>query len=190
MSRRALSAIVAALIVAALAPAARAQDEGSLGLLLRLHYGVLGGIMVPVGPQGRDLSRGPYGSVSVVGESSLGMQLGAEVAYAASNDYLRTHFTSLGVIARLSPVPDDYRVYVQLGAALYRVSYSPKLASIASPGSTTRPGGSFGIGLDAIQAGRMAIGGLVTYQGVVIGRSTARSYLSLALNVTYRPSDY
>ncbi len=180
------------LLVGSLDPGmARAgNDEHGLALPMRLHYLALGGIMAPVGPQGRPLSRGPYAGVAVLGESAIGMQLGGEASFVASGDVLRTHFTSLGVIARMSPTPDDYRVYVQLGVGLYEVTYSPKVAGVSAPGTTVRPGGSFGIGLEVFQTTHVSVGGLLCYHGVVLASRTARSYMIAGLSLTLRPSDY
>lgn len=190
MSVRRWLAGVAVLVAVAMAPAgAHAQDEGP-GFLSRLRYNAAGGLMAGVGPQGRELWRGPYASFNVHGESTIGMELGVEVAYAASEDILRTKFLSLGGILRLSPMPEDYRAYVQLGAVLSRVSFDPKQAGLATPSDRTRPGGSFGVGIDAIETDNLAIGGLVTYNGVVLASGSSRSYMVAALNVTFKPSPY
>ena len=176
---------------ACLAPvAAHAQNVGGESLLSRLNYGVQGGLMVPEGPQGVSLASGPFASINVHGESALGMQLGFEASYIASDDALRTRFAGLSALARLSPVPEDYRAFVQLSGGFYHVTYDPKVSTVAKPGSTTRPGGSFGIGFDAIEASNFSIGGVITYHGVVLGRSQARSFLIAALNVTFKPSRY
>ena len=181
-------ALIAAL---ALVPAAaRAQDEDLAGRFSHLHYEMAGGLMAGVGPQGVTLRRGPFGSFNVHGESALGMEVGVEAAYAGSADIFHTHFSSLGAIARLSPVPEDYRAYVQLGAAAYHISYHSDTAGLTAPGSTTRPGGSFGLGLELIDTSNFSLGGLVTYNGVVINGNTARSYLVGALTVTFKPSAY
>jgi hypothetical protein len=186
--RARIAALVLATAVAFAAGVARA--DGPLGFVSGLQYGVAGGQMIPEGPQGVSLARGPSVSVSVLGESALGMQLGAAVAYAASDDILRTKFTSLSGVARLSPLPDDYRAFVQLSAGLYHVTYDPKVSTLASPGSTTRPGGGFGLGWDVIDTSNFGLGAIVTYQGVILGRTEARSYLVAALSVTFKPSPY
>jgi hypothetical protein len=184
-------AIAAALVAMTLATdPALAQDEGGLGLLSRLRYCLGGGMMAGVGPQGRELWRGPYAAFNVHGESTIGMQLGVEIAYAASDDVLRTQFLSFGGIARLSPVPEDYRAYVQLGACLSHVTFDPKYAGLDTPGTRTRPGGSFGVGFDVIETDYFAIGGLLTYNGVLLKTNSARSYMVAAVNVTFKPAAY
>ena len=180
---------VAALL--ALAPGlAHAEDEGATSLFARLQYTAWGGIMSGVGPQGRPLGRGPSFAFCVHGESTIGMELGIEAEYSASNDILNTKFTSLGLIARLSPTPEDYRAYVQLGAGVYHVTFSPAQPGLETPGATTRPGGSFGLGLELFDRTHFTIGGLVTYNGVVVGRSQARSYLMAGMTLTFKPSPY
>ncbi len=167
---------------------AYAQDEGGAGFLSGLRYCAGAGIMSGAGPQGRNLWRGPYFAFNVHGESALGMVIGLEGAYAASDDILRTRFTSIGGFARLSPMSEDYRAYVQLGAVLSHVTYDPKAPELKSPGTTTRPGGSFGVGYDVIELSNLAIGGIVTFNGVVFKSNSAQSYLVVALNVTFKPS--
>ena len=175
----------------ALAPAAaRAGDEGSQGLLGRLHYGVTAGAMEGVGAQGRSLQLGPAFGLSVLGESALGMQLGIEGAYVASGDGFRTRFTSVGAIARLSPTPEDYSAFVQVGAGVYHVAYTDHPAGTRPPDNTTRPGASFGLGLDMFQTDYFTVGGIVSYTGVVLARSAARSYVIVAVNLSFRPSTY
>jgi len=98
-------------------------------------------------------------------------------------------------VSLASVIGDDGALYFMIGgrktaAGLYRVTYSPKLAGTTAPKSTTRPGGSFGLGLDLFQSNRIVVGGLLTYHGVVLASSSARSYVIAALNVTLRPSDY
>src|SRR5205085_2685229 len=78
-----------------LALAPEAARGGPLGLASRLNYGIAVGEMIPEGPQGVSLASGPYIAANVHGESALGMQLGFEVGYAASDDYLRQRFLSL-----------------------------------------------------------------------------------------------
>lgn len=192
MSVRPWLAGVAVLVAVALAPVgAHAQDdEGGPGFLSRLRYNAAGGMMAGVGPQGRELWRGPYASFNVHGESTIGMELGVEVAYAESEDILRTKFLSFGGILRLSPMPEDYRAYVQLGAVLSRVSFDPKQAGLETPGNRTRPGGSFGVGVDVIETDNLAVGGLLTYNGVVLASGSSRSYMVASLNLTFKPSPY
>ena len=189
MSRRVWLAGLA-LFAATQLPAVAGAQEGTLGMFSRLRYCVLGGMMAGVGPQGRDLWRGPYASVNVHGESVIGMELGLEGSYASSDDILRTKFTSLGAIARLSPMPEDYRAFVQVGVAISSVKFDPKIAGLSTPGDKIRPAGSFGIGVDIIQRNNVAIGGLVTYNGVIFKRDAARSYLVAALSLTFKASAY
>lgn len=190
MRRHSIQAALLLLAALVMAPAAaRAQDESS-SMLGRFHYGFSGGIMQGVGPQGDALRRGPAVSFNVHGESAIGMQLGVEGAFASSDDFFKTRFLSLGAIARLSPMPEDYKVYVQLGAGLYNVSYGNKDAGVVSPGNRTRPGGGFGLGFDAIQADHYNVGALITYNGVVLARTAARSYITAAITFTLKPSAY
>ena len=190
MKRHTLQAAVLLLAALALAPAtARAQDETS-SMLGRLNYEFSPGVMQGVGPQGNALRRGPAVSFNVHGESAIGMQLGVEATYASSDDFFKTRFLSLGGIARLSPMPEDYKVYVQLGAALYNVSYGNKDPGVVSPGNRTRPGGGFGLGFDAVQSDHYNVGALLTYSGVVLARSAARSYITAAVTFTFKPSAY
>ena len=182
---------MAALLALVLAPGlAHAQEEDATGTFSRLQYSAIGGIMSGVGPQGRTLGRGPAVMFNVHGESTIGMELGLEAAYAASNDNLNTTFTSAGLIARLSPTPEDYRAYVQLGASIYHVTFSPDLPGIVAPENTTRPGGSFGLGLELFDRAHFTIGGLVTYNGVVVAHNASRSYLLAGVTLTFKPSPY
>ncbi len=190
MSRRAWAAVAVLAALAVGPAAARAQDEDLLGPFSNLNYTAAGGIMAGVGPQGTALRRGPYASLSAYTETAMGMQLGIEGAYASSNDIFNTKFVSLGAIARLSPMPEDYRIYVQLGAAAYRVSYRSAVAGLSVPDPVIRPGGSFGLGLDVLELSRFAVGGIVAYHGVVIGTHNSRSYLVGALTVSLKPSPY
>ena len=178
------------LVLLAIPATARADDDGSQNFLTRLHYSLAGGLMDGVGTQGAALRRGPFGSVNVHGESATGMQLGVEAAYAASEDDYRTHYLSLGGIARLSPTPEDYRVFVQVGAAVYHVTFNPVLSLGGVPQNATRPGGSFGIGFDVYQGNRVMIGGIALYNNVVLSRTAARSYLTAAVNITFKPASY
>ena len=190
MKRHNFRAALLLLAALALAPGmARAQDETSR-LLGRLNYGFSAGVMQGVGPQGNALRRGPAVSFNVHGESAIGMQLGVEGTYASSDDFFKTRFLSLGGIARLSPMPEDYKVYVQIGAALYNVSYGNNDLGVVSPGNRTRPGGSFGLGFDAVQSNHYNVGALLTYSGVVLARSAARSYITAAITFTFKPSAY
>jgi len=189
-ARRAITGLALAAVMA-LAPAmARAQDERTDGILSRLHYSVNGGMMSGIGAQGRPLGHGPAFAFTVHGESVIGMELGVEAAYAASNDILNTRFASLGAIARLSPTREDYRAYVQIGASLYNVTFSPDVQGLVVPENTRRPGGSFGIGFELLDGTNFSLGGLVTYNGVVLARSAARSYLVAGLTLTFKPSPY
>ena len=191
MTHRGGNAVLAAAALLVLAPGlARAHDEVTSGLLSRLHYCITGGILSGVGPQGRTLARGPSIAVNIHGESAIGMQLGVEATYAGSNDILNTRFTSIGMIARLSPTPEDYRAYVQVGAGVYHVTFKPDQPSLETPEDSTRPGGSFGIGLELIQSSKFKLGGIATYSGVVLARSDARSYLVAGLTLTIMPSQY
>jgi len=180
---RAAAATVALLACVAAAPAHATSRWSSL------NVGVDAGIMSGAGPQGLPLGRGPYAGVYVFGESALGMEFGGALEFASSNDALHTKFTSLGVIARLSPTPEDYRVFVQLGASMYHATYDPD-PGILPPDELTRPGGSFGIGWDMYQQPRWAAGLLVNYTGVLIARRAARSYVTVALNFTLKPPAY
>ena len=189
-ARRAIAGL-ALFAVMVLAPATtRAQEDGAHGMFSRLHYSAEGGIMSGVGPQGRPLGRGTSFAFNVHGESTIGMELGLEATYAASNDILNTKFASLGGIARLSPTPEDYRAYVQLGASLYRVTFSPDVQGLVVPKNTIRPGGSFGVGFEITDRTNYSLGGLITYTGVVLAQSAARSYLVAGLTLTFKPSPY
>jgi hypothetical protein len=179
-----------ALFAATQLPAVAGAQEGTLGMISRLRYCASGGMMAGVGPQGRDLWRGPYASFNVHGESVIGMELGVEGAYASSDDVLRTKFLSLGAIARLSPMPEDYRAFVQVGVAMSSVTFEPKIAGLETPGDKVRPAGSFGIGIDFLELKNVAVGGLVTYNGVIFKRDAARSYLVAALSLTFKASRY
>ena len=190
MSRCAWLATTSLFLLLSAPRLARAQDEGGPGLVSRLHYNAAGGIMAGVGPQGRELWRGPYASFNVHGESVIGMEMGLEAAYASSDDDLRTKFYSIGGIARLSPMPEDYRAYVQLGAGFSHVTFDPKRPGLSAPSNRWRPGGSFGVGLEVIETDKLAIGGLVTYNGVVLASGSSRSYMVVALNVTLKPPAY
>ena len=182
-------AVLALLAACACAPGpARAADLRTT--LARLEYTAVGGGMAGILPQGSTLQHGPYASINVHGESALGMQVGLEFTYAASDDILRTHFASAGGIVRLSPMPEDYRVYVQLGAAAYRVTYDPKEPGLETPGETTRPGGSFGLGYEVWDSTHLSVGGVVSFTGVVLGRTSARSYMTVGLSVTLKPAPY
>jgi hypothetical protein len=182
--------LLAVMAVIALTPAiARAQEQGGSSLFSGLNYCASGGIMSGAGPQGRTLGRGYYGGFNVHGESAIGMQLGLEAAYVSSNDVLNTKFASIGGIARMSPTPEDYRAYVQLGAAVYHVAFSPE-AGLSAPPASTRPGGSFGVGLDVFEGTNFSLGGIITYNGVILARSQARSYAIAALTLTFKPSPY
>ncbi len=181
----------ALVLLAACACAPGAARAASLRTTLaRLQYTAAGGIMGGVLPQGTSLQHGPYASFNVHGESALGLQLGLEATYAASDDILRTHFLSAGGIARLSPMPEDYRAYVQLGMAAYHVTYDPKEPGLETPGTTTRPGGSFGIGYEVVDSNNLSVGGIVSFTGVVLGRNSARTYMTVALTVTLKPAPY
>jgi hypothetical protein len=191
MTARHAIACLAAIAVAGWSPVtARAQDEGGPGRLSRLHYGVEGGYMSGIGPQGQALGRGPSFSLNLHGDSPLGMELGIEAAYASSNDVLNTRFASLGGIARLSPTPEDYRAYVQLGAGLCSVTFSPDAPGVSAPANSVRPGGSFGVGLELIERTNVSVGVIVQYHGVVLARSEARSYLIGGISLTFKPSPY
>jgi hypothetical protein len=183
-----LACAVAAGLALAVAPV-HAQS-GAPGALSRLNYCVTGGIMSGVGPQGRELNRGPAVGFQVRGESAIGMQLGAEVSYAASNDVLNTTFTSFDIIARLSPTPEDYKAYVQLATGIYSTSFHPDQVLPDTPEGTVRPGGSFGLGLELFEGTNLTIGGIATYSGVIIARSKARSYLTAGVTFTFKPSPY
>jgi hypothetical protein len=190
MKRPILQAALVLLAALAMAPAPARADQSGQGVFERLNYGIASGVMEGVGPQGATLRRGPYLSFNVHGESAIGMQLGVEAAYASSEDYFKTQFFTLGGIARLSPTPEDYRVFVQLGASVSHVTYGSPSPGATRPENKTRPGGSFGVGLDLIQKDHYSIGGLISYNGVVLARSAARSYLVAAINVTFKPSAY
>jgi hypothetical protein len=178
------AAAAAALLACALALPARAD-----GLLSTLHVGAQAGAMSGIGPQGAPLGHGPYLGVCAFGESAFGMQLGGNLEFASSNDVLHTKFTSLGLFARLSPTPEDYRAYVQLGGGLYHAHYAPAPGYFA-PAGVWRPGGSFGVGWDIFEQPRWAAGLLVNYNGVLFGRSAARSWVSMAVNVTLQRAAY
>jgi len=178
------AAVAAALLACALAASAHAD-----GLLSTLQVGVQGGVMSGIGPQGTPLGHGPYLGVSAFGESPLGMELGANVEFASSNDALHTKFTSLGAFARLSPTPEDYRAFVQLGGGIYHAHYAPN-PGLTALGGLWRPGGSFGLGFDLFSEPHWAAGVLTNYNGVLFGRHAARSYITLAVNVTLRQSPY
>ncbi len=180
----------AAYIVLALGAPARAEAQGGVrGLLSQLDYGVEGGVMVPSGPQGHTLAHGPYFGAFAYGESSLGLLLGVDASYAASNDVRQTRIGMLDVFGRLSPIPDDYRAYLQMSVGAYVVGYHPP-AGIVAPGTRVRPGGSFALGLDPIQFGNLKLGGLVAYHGVILNRGSALSYVTATLNLTLAPSPY
>ncbi len=174
------------LVVAGLAmpAAARAQDSG-IGFFPLLHYGITGGGMFPAGPQGDELHRGTHIGGEIYGESGLGVQLGVESSFTASPDPRETRITHVGVLSRLSPSPEDYRLYVQLGLGGYSVSYSagtPRLASVF------RPGGSFAIGAEVIQFGSFSLGGSGAYHGIILQSHKAIAYAAVRLHLTYQRS--
>ena len=133
--------VSAALLLAGLAlpGAVRAQDQG-VGFFSLLHYGIAAGGMVPAGPQGKDLRRGVHFGGQLYGETGFGVQFGGEASYTTSPDPLQTRISEIGLFSRLSPTPEDYRLYVQLGLGGYGVSYH---AGTPRPASVFRPGGSF-----------------------------------------------
>ena len=181
------NAILAALLAAGLALPARvhAQDSGP-GLFSRLHYGVTAGGMIPVGQQGKDLRRGGHFGAEAYGETALGVQFGTEGSYTASTDPLKTRIAQVGVFTRLSPSPEDYRLYVQFGLGGYAVSYHPESPSLPRPSSAFRPGGSFAIGAEFAQLSALSIGGSACYHGILLQRHHAVAYSTLRLHVTYQ----
>ena len=189
-TRRAIAGLALFAVALGLPAAARAQDENRQSLLARLNYCAQGSIMGGVGPQGRPLGRGPSFSLNVNGESSLGMELGFEAAYASSNDILNTRFASLCAIVRLSPTPEEYRAFVQLGAGAFHVSYSPDAPGLAAPANSVRPGGNFGVGFDLLEQTRFSAGAILQYNGVILARNEGRSYLTAGVMVTFKPVPY
>jgi len=69
-------------------------------------------------------------------------------------------------------------------------SFDPKQVGLQTPENRTRPGGSFGVGIDVIETDKLAIGGLMTYNGVVLASGSSRSYMVAALTLTFKPSAY
>lgn len=180
MTRRIATALLLAALV--MPAVARAQDEG-VGFFPLLHYGITGGGMIPAGQQGHDLRRGANFGGEVYGESPYGVQFGGEASYTASNDTRRTRISQVGLFSRLSPTPEDYRLYVQLGLGGYAVSYH---AGAPRPASKFRPGGSFAMGGDFARWANVSLGGSLAYHGVLLERHHAIAYSTVRLHLTYQ----
>jgi len=178
------SRLAAPLFAAALALLAAAPAWA--GLLSELHYGVTGGVQVPFSRQGRDLKHGGDFGGEIFNDTNLGMQLGIDGSYTTSDDPLQTRLTHVGAIMRLSPSPEDYRLYVQLGAAGYYVDFTASSPPTPKPNSELRPGGSFAVGFRAAEWGNFSLGASGTFHGVVLERHHALTYMAFLLHLNYQ----
>jgi hypothetical protein len=183
--------LLPALIALALAApnTARAQDDERYGLLQQLAYTIAVGGLLPAGQEGEGLDPGFHARAVILRESGSGLSLGGGLEWSRSRDPLQTNFITLGAIAHISP--QDYTgAYLRLGLGAYALSYDPKDAGIARPESIVRPGGSFGAGLQAFQTSRFGFGGSAVYHGIMLQRSDALSYLTVSLDLTWRPYSF
>jgi hypothetical protein len=185
--RLALPVLLAAMLLAP--AAARAQEDEHYGLLQQMAYTLSLGGLVPAGQEGEGLDPGFHARAIALHESGSGLSLGGGLEWSKSRDPLQTSFFTIGALAHISP--QDYTgAYLRLGAGAYVVSYSPKDAGVAKPATTVRPGGSFGAGLQAFQTSKFGFGGSVVYHGVILHRSDALSYLTISLDLTWRPYSF
>ena len=184
MTRSVRARVVALLLVTALAGLAPASARA--GLFSEMHYGVTGGGMVPFSRQGRDLQRGTDFGGEIFNDTNLGMQLGIDGSYTTSDDPLRTRMTHVGGIMRLSPSPEDYRLYVQLGLAGYFVDFTASAPPTPKPESKLRPGGSFAVGFQAAEWGNFSLGASAAFHGVVLERHDALTYMAFLLHLNYQ----
>jgi hypothetical protein len=177
----------AALLLALLAlPGTVRADDSGPGPFSQLHYGIMGGGMIPAGPQGRELRRGWNLAAEVYNETGFGIQFGGEVSLTTSTDTLSTRITQFGIFARLSPSPEDYRLYVQFGLAGYAVSYDPSPPTVTHPASLVRPGGSFAVGAEVAHFSNFSVGGSVAYVGILLQLHHALAFALIRLHLTYR----
>jgi len=176
--------LAAALLALALAWLAAAP--ASAGLLSELHYGITGGGQVPFSRRGRDLAHGTDFGAEIFNDTNLGMQLGIDGSYTTSDDPLQTRMTHLGGIMRLSPSPEDYRLYVQLGLAGYFIDFTASAPPTPKPESKLRPGGSFAVGFQAAEWGNFSLGASAAFHGVVLERHDALTYMAFLLHLNYQ----
>jgi len=176
--------LLAPLLAAALALLGAAPAWA--GLFSEMHYGVTGGVQVPFSRQGRDLKRGSDFGAEIYKDTNLGVQLGIDGSYTTSDDPLQTRLTHVGGIMRLSPSPEDYRLYVQLGIAGYYVDFTASAPPTPKPESELRPGGSFAVGFKAAEWGNVSLGASGVFHGVVLQRHHALTYLAFLLHLDYQ----
>jgi hypothetical protein len=168
---------------------ALAQDGETVGLLRQLSYSASAGAMIPAGEEGQGLDPGPHMGGSIFYESGSGLSLGGELLWNRSTDPLRTNVLVLGALARISP-RDYTAAYMRLGLGAYHVGYSVESPQLVEPGSTLRPGGSFGAGFEAIHTGKLAIGASLVYHGILLNSSDALSFVTAAVELTWRPYSF
>jgi len=117
------------------------------------------------------------------------MLVGGEAGVTESTDIYNPRIAMAGLAARLGPIPDDYRLHVQIGLGVYDISYHPD-QPVPHRNDRVSGGGSFYVGLYPIQLGNFSFGGSAGYTGVVMQRNQALSYLALSLGIQYTPAPY